>query len=62
MTDHKLPPLPVRHQCPVCHFPQTKIQRRLDGERHGATIYVCARSGECAVGFNLSKVDTWVAV
>jgi hypothetical protein len=62
MTDHKLPLRPVVHQCPVCHFPQTKIQRKLDGERHGATIYVCARAGECAVGLNLTKVETWVAV
>jgi hypothetical protein len=62
MTDPKLAPRPVPHLCPVCHFPQTKIRRKLDGERQGATIYVCARTGECAVGFNLSKVDTWVAV
>jgi hypothetical protein len=53
---------PVLHECPVCHHPQTKIQRRLNGESHGSTIYVCARSGECSVGLNLSKVETWVAV
>lgn len=62
MADQKLAPRPISHQCPVCHFPQTKIQRKLDGERHGATIYVCARTGECAIGINLSKVDTWDAV
>ena len=61
MTDPKLPPRPVVHQCPVCHFPQTKIQRKLNDEKHGATNYVCARV-ECALGFNLAKVDTWVAV
>ena len=59
MNDRKLPRPPVLHQCPVCHFPQTKMQRKLDDNRHGATIYVCARAGECAVGINLSKVETW---
>ena len=62
MIDHKLSRPPVVHQCPVCHFPQTKIQRILTGELHGATNYVCSRSGECAIGINLTKVDTWVAV
>lgn len=50
------------HHCPVCHHPQTKIQRRLGGEAHGSTNYVCTRAGDCIVGINLSKVDTWVAV
>ncbi len=54
-------PPPV-HQCPVCHHPQTKIARRLTETTHGSTIYVCARAGECNVGMNLTKVDTWVAV
>ena len=53
---------PAVHQCPVCHYPQPKIQRRLGGTTRGSTIYVCARAGECSVGMNLSKVDTWVAV
>ena len=53
---------PAVHQCPVCQHMQTKIQRRLSGERHGSTIYVCARAGECSIGINLTKVDTWVAV
>jgi hypothetical protein len=61
MRDHKLPPPRVVHECPVCHFPQTKIQRKLSDDKHGATNYVCARV-ECAVGINLAKVDTWVAV
>jgi hypothetical protein len=50
------------HQCPVCHQPQTKLQRVLTAKSNGSTIYVCARVGECAVGVNLTKVDTWVAV
>ena len=54
-------PPPV-HQCPVCHHPQTKIQRRLGENTHGSTIYVCARSGDCSVGVNLAKVETWVVV
>ena len=62
MTEHKPAARPVLHQCPVCHFPQTKIQRMLDGQRHGATNYVCARAGECTVGINLSKVETWARV
>lgn len=48
--------------CPACHYPQTKIQRQLDGEKQGAVSYVCARADECPVGFNLTKVDTWMAV
>lgn len=56
-------PMPAMvHRCPVCHQPQTKIQRRLAGTPRGSTIYVCARAGECSVGINLSKVDTWVSV
>jgi hypothetical protein len=62
MTASKIPPTPAVRECPVCHFPLTKIQRRLDGDRHGATNYVCSRAGECALGFNLSKVENWVAV
>jgi hypothetical protein len=50
------------HQCPVCHQPQTKIQRRLGEETRGATNYVCARFGQCSVGIDLTKVATWVAV
>lgn len=55
-------PAPSVHQCPVCHHPQTKIQRRLGETTGGPTVYVCARAGECSVGMNLSKVDTWVSV
>jgi hypothetical protein len=53
---------PVLHLCPVCHQPQTKIQRRLSGTANGSTIYICARVDQCSVGMNLTKVDTWVAV
>ena len=56
------PQVPIVHQCPVCHHPQTKIQRRLNGTAHGSIIYVCARADQCSVGMNLSKVETWVAV
>jgi hypothetical protein len=52
----------VLHICPVCHSPQTRIQRKLNGEPHGATNYVCSRAGECVLGIDLAKVDTWVAV
>jgi hypothetical protein len=63
MSASKLPTPPAPHHCPVCHFPQTKIQRKLDGNKQGgATNYVCTRADQCALGINLSKVDTWVAV
>ena len=54
--------LALLHQCPVCHRPQTRLQRRLSETKKGATIYVCPRAGECSVGVNLAKMDTWVAV
>lgn len=62
MTIQKLPPKPVLHECPICHFPQTKIQRKLGNDKHGATNYVCARSGDCVLGINLANVANWVAV
>lgn len=62
MTSKRNDHQPAVHQCPVCHQPQIKIQRRLGATTHGSTIYVCARSGECSIGINLSKVETWVAV
>ncbi len=61
MTDQRPAARPAVHQCPVCHFPQTRIQRMLNGEKHGSTNYVCARPGECVLGIDLAKVDTWVA-
>jgi hypothetical protein len=60
MTTPTPPPTP--HDCPVCHRPQTKIRRRLNGEAFGSIVYVCARPQECVVGFDLAKVETWVAV
>jgi len=53
---------PPNHQCPVCRHPQTKIQRRLNADKNGSTIYVCGRAGDCSVGMDLTKVETWVAV
>ena len=50
------------HVCPVCHQPQTKIQRVIGSTTRGSTVYVCARDGECIVGVSLSKIDNWVAV
>jgi hypothetical protein len=61
MWNSKLEARPPLHECPVCHHPQTKIQRKLSDDKGGATNYVCARV-ECPVGFNLAHVDTWVAV
>jgi hypothetical protein len=51
-----------RHRCPVCDHPQIKLRRRLGESSHGSTIYVCPRAGECSVGVNLTKIETWVAV
>jgi len=56
------PQTPLVHLCPVCQRPQTKIQRQLNGTTHGSVIWVCARANDCSVGFNLSKVETWVVV
>ncbi len=50
------------HHCPVCHQRQTKLQRRLSETKNGSAIYVCPRTGECSVGVDLSKMDTWVVV
>jgi hypothetical protein len=55
-------PPPPAHHCPVCRHPQTKLQRRLSATTNGSTIFVCTRVGECSIGVNLSRVDTWVAV
>jgi hypothetical protein len=62
MADQKLSARPVVRQCPVCQFPQTKIQRLVDGKSRGATSYICGRTGECAIAINVSKLETWVAV
>jgi hypothetical protein len=52
---------PVQHHCPVCQHPQTKIQRKLNEDKHGSTNFVCTRA-DCPIGINLSQVDTWTAV
>ena len=54
-------PRPALHHCPVCQQPQTKIQRKLGGDRHGSTSFVCTRH-DCPVRINLAQVDTWAAV
>ena len=56
----ELPP-PAAHRCPVCRFPQTKIQRILGEGKYGSISYVCSR-GECTLGRDLSKIATWAAV
>jgi hypothetical protein len=61
MPSHKAAPPPATHLCPVCQFPQTKIQRILGEGRYGSISYVCSRV-ECTVGLDLSKVETWAAV
>lgn len=67
MANHKMPDRTptlraALHHCPVCHCPQTKIQRKLSDEKLGGTSYVCTRTGDCAVGIDLRNVETWVAV
>jgi hypothetical protein len=52
----------IAPRCPVCHHPQTKVQRRLTAIKNGSTMYVCTRLGQCSLGMNLNKMDTWVAV
>ena len=61
MPSRKEPPPSPSRRCPVCQFPQTKIQRILGEDRYGSISYVCSRV-ECTVGLDLSKVDTWAAV
>lgn len=52
----------LRPECPVCHHPLTRVQRRLTETMNGSTSYICTRVGQCSVGMNLNKMDTWVAV
>ena len=61
MPLRKDPPPPAPHRCPVCGFPQTKIQRILSEGKFGSSSYVCSRA-ECSIGRDLSKIATWVAV
>jgi hypothetical protein len=52
-------PLAV-HRCPSCQQPQTKIKRVLGDGKFGSNNFVCSRV-ECALGVDLSKLETWVA-
>lgn len=61
-ADPKLAVRPLVRECPVCHHPQTRIQRRIGVEKLGAVNYVCARAADCCLGINLTNVDTWVVV
>jgi len=61
MWNPKLSARPSVHECPSCHQPQTKIQRKIGENPVGAVCFVCARP-DCSLGLNLTKVDTWVAV
>ena len=58
----KDPVRPVPHDCPVCHQPQTKIQRKISTDKLGMSTYVCSRAGLCCLGINLTQVDTWIVV
>ena len=59
MLNQKIPvPLPP-HQCPSCHQPQTKITRVLESGKFGSINFVCARM-DCALGIDVSKLETWV--
>jgi hypothetical protein len=64
MTPQKQPLVrpAVLHICPICHNPQTKIQRRLGAGTSGSIVYVCARAEQCSIGMDLRKVETWQAV
>ena len=61
MAFNKAPAPPATHLCPVCRCPQTKIQRILGEGKFGSVSYVCSR-GDCSVGLDLSKIDTWATV
>jgi hypothetical protein len=59
VSSYKGAPTFAPHQCPSCHQPQTKIKRVLGDGRFGSSNFVCSRS-ECALGIDLSKLETWV--
>jgi len=61
MAAQKELPRPAAHLCPVCRFPQTKIQRILGEGKYGSISHVCSRA-ECSIGLDLSKIETWAAV
>jgi len=60
VPNHKVPAPLTTHHCPSCHEPQTKIKRVLGNGKFGSSNFVCSRS-ECALGIELSKLETWVA-
>lgn len=60
MSSHKVPAPPVVHQCPSCGQPQTKIKRVLGDGKFGSRNFICSRM-ECALGIDVSKLETWVA-
>jgi hypothetical protein len=61
MSDRNSAMPPPLRRCPVCHHPQTKVQRKLHDGKYGAPNYVCSRVNTCVLGIDLSKVDNWVA-
>lgn len=60
MSSQKLPVAAAAHQCPSCHTTQTKIKRVLGEGKFGSTNFVCSKM-ECALGIDVSKLETWVA-
>lgn len=60
MPNHKSNPPAAAHQCPSCHFAQTRIRRVLGNGTFGSGNFVCARR-ECALGIDVSRLETWVA-
>jgi hypothetical protein len=59
LPSHEVPAPLAAHQCPSCHQPQTKIRRVLGDGKVGSTSFVCSRM-ECALGIDVSKLETWV--
>ena len=57
---HKLDSPVSARRCPSCQQPQTKIRRVLADGKFGSGSFVCSRV-ECALGIDVSKLETWVA-
>ena len=60
MSSLKVPGPMAVHHCPSCQQPQTKIKRLLGEGKFGSSNFVCSRT-ECALGIDVSKLETWVA-
>ena len=60
VSSQKVPAAVAARQCPSCHQPQTKIKRVLGDGKFGSRNFVCSRS-DCALGIDVSKLETWVA-